>query len=495
MPAGPATSPDALAGMSLEAMRGVKTHVQFKAVLINPYELGRQPFALAEPAAWLKTAGFQVACIDLSLQELEPRSLAGASLVALYVGMHTATRIAVGAIPRIKALAPGAHLCVYGLYAPMNEMLLRELGVGTVLGGEFEPGLLSLAERLRSTRPDETQSEPLVNLSRIEFLTPDRTGLPPLSRYAHLQLPDGGSRVVGFAEGSRGCKHLCRHCPVVPVYQGKFRIVPVDVVMADIRGQVAMGAAHVSFGDPDFFNGPTHALKLVTALHAEFPGVTFDAVIKVQHLINHAELLADLKRSGCLIITAAVEAVDDRILEYLDKNHTSRGFRPRRGIAAPGRYRFRADLRRIHAVDHIEGYVELLQRLMDLELVESVPPIQLCIRLLVPQGSYLLKLPGFSDLIRISTQDPGLPVATPATPVSTHCSGRFKRWSRRRGSGAFPPRSFRANLDDGPRGCRAPRAGTHGEPRISDSPLVRTVVLLRRAHRAATPVFLNDADP
>ena len=386
--------------MSLEAMRGVKTHVQFKAVLINPYELGRQPFALAEPAAWLKTAGFQVACIDLSLQELEPRSLAGASLVALYVGMHTATRIAVEAIPRIKALAPGAHLCVYGLYAPMNEMLLRELGVGTVLGGEFEPGLLSLAERLRSTRPDETQSEPLVNLSRIEFLTPDRTGLPPLSRYAHLQLPDGGSRVVGFAEGSRGCKHLCRHCPVVPVYQGKFRIVPVDVVMADIRGQVAMGAAHVSFGDPDFFNGPTHALKLVTALHAEFPGVTFDAVIKVQHLINHADLLADLKRCGCLIITAAVEAVDDRILEYLDKNHTAADFGRAVALLRQAGIAFAPTFVAFTPWTTLDGYVELLQRLIDLELVESVPPIQLCIRLLVPQGSYLLKLPGFRDLIQ-----------------------------------------------------------------------------------------------
>ena len=36
---------------------------------------------------------------------------------------------------------------------------------------------------------------------------------------------------------------------------------------------------------------------------------------------------------------------------------------------------------------------------MSLRLVESVPPIQLAIRLLVPQGSYLLRAPGFLDLI------------------------------------------------------------------------------------------------
>jgi len=398
--AGPRASPDALAANPVGAMGGVESDAPFRAVLINPYELGRQPFALAEPAAWLKRAGFEVACIDLALQRLDPRTLAGAGLVAIYVGMHTATRIAVEAIPRIKALAPAAHLCVYGLYAPMNETLLRELGVGTVLGGEFEPGLSSLAERLRSTRRNGTQSEPLIHLGRIEFLTPDRTGLPPLARYARLQMPDGSNKVVGFAEGSRGCKHLCRHCPVVPVYQGKFRIVPVDVVMADIRSQVAMGAEHISFGDPDFFNGPTHALKLVRALRAEFPGVTFDAVIKVQHLINHAELLAELKRCGCLFITAAVEAVDDAILEYLDKNHTAADFGRAVALLRQAGIAFAPTFVAFTPWTTLEGYVGLLQRIIELELVESVPPIQLCIRLLVPQGSHLLKLPGFCDLIQ-----------------------------------------------------------------------------------------------
>ena len=395
-----APRPDALAGVAVERIGSVTSEVPFKAVLINPYELGRQPFALAEPAAWLKKAGFQVACIDLSLQSLDPRTLAGASLVAIYVGMHTATRIAVEAIPRIKALAPAAHLCVYGLYAPMNEMLLRALGVGTVLGGEFEPGLVSLAGRLRSNRRAEVQSEPLINLDRIEFLIPDRTGLPPLARYAHLQMPDGSTKVVGFAEGSRGCKHLCRHCPVVPVYQGRFRIVPVSVVMADIRSQVAKGAEHVSFGDPDFFNGPTHALKLARALHAEFPDVTFDATIKVQHLIDHAELLPELKRCGCLYVTAAVEAVDDRILAYLDKGHTAGDFGRAVALLREAGIAFAPTFVAFTPWITLEGYVELLRRLIELELVESVPPIQLCIRLLVPEGSYLLKLAGFRDLIQ-----------------------------------------------------------------------------------------------
>ena len=253
MPAGPATSPDALAGMSLEAMRGVKTHVPFKVVLINPYELGRQPFAPrgAGRVAEARRAS-QVTCLDLSLQKLDPDSW-NARLVALYVGMHTATRIAVEALPRISA-RPGAHLCVYGLYAPMNEALLRDWAWDTVLGGEVEPALLSVGQRLRAMElrhhaerdPERAGHQPGQSpVSR----SPDRSGLPALA----LRPPGAAGRIHpgrGFAEGSRGCKHLCRHCPVVPVYQGNFRIVPVDVVMEDIR------AAGQGRGDAYFLRRP-----------------------------------------------------------------------------------------------------------------------------------------------------------------------------------------------------------------------------------------------
>jgi len=346
-----------------------------------------------------------VSCLDLSLQKLDAGLLEHASLVAVYVGMHTATRIAVQALPRIRLLAPKAHLCVYGLYAPMNEALLRALGVDTVLGGEVEPALLSLCQRLR-INGNPSQSEPVVSLSKIAFEVPDRSGLPKLSRYAHLVLPDGSTRVAGFAEGSRGCKHLCRHCPVVPVYQGKFRIVPADVVMEDIRQQVKEGATHISFGDPDFFNGPTHGLRLARALHEAFPRVTFDATIKIQHLIDHKELLPELRASGCLFITSAVEAVDDDILRHLDKNHTSRDFDRAVALTREAGIALAPTFVAFTPWTTLEGYIALLERLVSLELVESVPPVQLTIRLLVPEGSYLLQLPGFKE--KLMAFDPRL---------------------------------------------------------------------------------------
>ena len=367
--------------------------LRVKVVLINPYEIGRQPFGLAEPAAWLKRAGCEVHCLDLSIQKLEPEVLAHAGLVAIYVAMHTATRIAVEAMPRVRELAPRAHVCIYGLYAPMNEAMFRALGAGTVLGGEVEPQLVSLVERLR--RGDPVQTGPVVSTAKIEFVTPDRSGLPSITRYSHLLLAEGGSRVVGFAEGSRGCKHLCRHCPVVPVYEGRFRIVPVEVVMSDIRQQVAAGAEHISFGDPDFLNGPTHAMKLVRALHAEFPQLSYDATIKIQHLLDYAGLLAELKQTGCLFITSAIESVDDAVLEILAKHHTNADFGRAVELVRAAGIALAPTFVPFSPWTTLDGYLALLQRLVELALVESVPPIQLAIRLLIPQGSELLKLPGF----------------------------------------------------------------------------------------------------
>ena len=361
-----------------------------RVVLVSPYELGRQPFNLAQPAAWFARERIEVACIDLSQQKLDSAVFANAEHVAIYLGMHTATRIAAAALPKIRSLAPQAKFAAFGLYAPVNAAWLKSLGVEAVFGGESEPDLLAWVKS--GVAPADT----VVRRNKIEFLLPDRRGLPPLQRYAKLILADGSEKVTGFAEASRGCKHLCRHCPVVPVYEGKFRVVPVEVVIADIAQQVELGARHISFGDPDFVNGPTHALKVAEALHERFPDLTWDATIKIEHLLDHAELLPRLKACGLLFIVAAVESIDDAILDRLAKGHTRAGFEQA--------------LAKVRALDialaptfvpftpwtTLDGYRELLVALLRLNLVESVPSIQLAIRLLVPKGSHLLNLPDFA---------------------------------------------------------------------------------------------------
>lgn len=373
-------------------------------LLISTYELGRQPFGLASPAAWLRAGGNEVVCLDLTREPLDELAVGSADLICFYVPMHTATRLAAGLVSQVRARNARAHLCFYGLYAPVNEGYLRGLGVGTVLGGEFEEGLLSLASRLQlepankntvtnGNGTNAAQPEPVISLSRQKFLLPDRVGLPEPAKYARVKMPDGELRVAGSTEATRGCKHLCRHCPIVPVYNGAFRVVDRDVVLEDIRQQVAAGARHISFGDPDFFNGPSHSIAIVETLHREFPGITYDVTIKIEHLRKHDALLATLRDTGCLFVTSAVESVDDAVLGQFDKGHTRADF-----LAVVARFR-ELGLTLLPTFvpftpwTTLEGYVDLLDVLAAHRLTENVAPIQLAIRLLIPAGSRLLELP------------------------------------------------------------------------------------------------------
>ena len=373
-----------------------------QVVLISTYELGRQPFGLASPAAWLRKAGARVTCLDLAVEPLDEEAVRAAQVVAFYLPMHTATRIATRVAERVKALNPDAHLCFYGLYASMNEPLLRRLGADTVLGGEFEAGLGSVIERLRAAPAGAKrvfQIEPVVSLAKQQFVVPDRSGLAALSKYAQLEVGDGQSRTVGYTEASRGCKHLCRHCPVVPVYQGQFRIVQRDVVLEDIRRQVAAGAEHITFGDPDFFNGIGHALALVRALRAEHPHLTYDVTIKIEHLLKHAEHLSTLKETGCLFVTSAVESIDDRVLERLNKGHTRDDFLRVVRLCREAGLTLHPTFVAFTPWISIEGYQELLSLLAELDLSDHVAPIQLAIRLLIPAGSKLLELPEVQEIV------------------------------------------------------------------------------------------------
>jgi len=370
-------------------------------VLISTYELGRQPFGLASPAAWLRKRGHAVVLLDLARQSLNEIAIADAELIAIYLPMHTATRLAAQLIPHLRKQNPHAHLCCYGLYAPMNVEYLRALGVTTILGGEFEEALAQLAEHLAAngTQAPAQPSDSLISMARLQFEVPDRSGMPAMEKYAHLIVPGDGYRIVGSTEASRGCKHLCRHCPIVPVYKGLFRIVSRDVVLEDIRRQVTAGAQHITFGDPDFFNGIRHAMELVEAFHREFPAATYDVTIKIEHLLKYVQNLPTLRDTGCLFVISAVESVDDAVLGFLDKGHTREDFL--RVIKI-----FRELGMTLHPTfvpfmpwTTLDGYLDLLRVIAEQGVIENVAPIQLGIRLLIPEGSQMLELEEVRQLI------------------------------------------------------------------------------------------------
>ena len=174
-----------------------------KVCLINTYELGHQPFGIASPARWLEDAGAKVKCLDLSVECIDDDKIKSAGLIAIYLPMHTATRIAVKVLPKIKNLNPSAYLTFYGLYAKLNKELLLSLGGKTIISGEFENSLVHLYKQL--VDKNIFSNSDLVSLKRQNFLTPNRSHLPNLKNYSKLKNGDNpGSAIKQVASGRFG---------------------------------------------------------------------------------------------------------------------------------------------------------------------------------------------------------------------------------------------------------------------------------------------------
>lgn len=376
-----------------------------KPLLISCYELGHQPLALAWPLARLRDAGFAVRALDLAVEQLDPQQIARANFIAIATPMHTALRLGVAAATQIRALNPSAHICFYGLYAWANATyLLHPAGdqpapADCVIAGEIENALLALVEALAREADPATvagvqtaqkAADPI--LERLDFPLPERSKLPPLAEYAHF-IENGLRYQAGYVESSRGCLHTCTHCPVVPVYGGRFFIVPAAVVLADIRQQVEAGARHISFGDPDFLNGPGHALKIARALHQAHPLVTFDFTTKVEHLLQHRDLLPELRALGAAFVISAFESTSEHVLTRLEKGHTLADMESALELLAAAQLPVQPTWVPFTPWTTLDDYLHMLAWIRQQNLIQHVPAVQYGIRLLVPPHSALLAQP------------------------------------------------------------------------------------------------------
>ena len=368
-------------------------------LLVSCYELGHQPLSLASPLAVLRRAGFAPAAVDTAVAELPDDAIRAARLIAVSVPMHTALRLGAALAARVRGLNPAAHVCFYGLYAGLNaDYLLNELADSTI-AGEFEEALLGLARALDAGQPladlpgvHTRRHDAAPVLARLAFEPPARDALPTPRHYAHL-VRDGRAVLAGYVEASRGCLHTCRHCPITPVYGGRFFVVPRAIVLADIRAQIAAGVEHITFGDPDFLNGPGHALALVRALHVEFPQVTWDATIKVEHILERRALFTELAGLGCAFVVSAVESLSPAVLGHLKKGHTRADVVEALRILDDAGIPMRPTFVAFTPWTTPRDYLELLDFVDTHDLIGHVDPVQYSIRLLVPPGSALLSRP------------------------------------------------------------------------------------------------------
>ncbi|MFO0583670.1 MAG: CUAEP/CCAEP-tail radical SAM protein [Anaeromyxobacter sp.] len=358
-------------------------------LLLSTYELGHAPHGIAVPMAFLERAGFRPAALDLAVEKLDAARAGRARLALVSIPMHTATRLGLEAAARLRALAPGIAIAFHGLYAALHADLLLREGAAAVVGPDQEDALVALAEALeRGEPPPARRPAPGARPHRLELPVPSRGALPPPDRYARLLAADG-DRLAGYTEATRGCKHRCRHCPLPPFHDGHFTAVPAGVVLADVAQQIAAGVRHVTFGDPDFLNGPGHALRIARELHARWPGVTFDFTAKVEHLVARPGDVAELARLGALFVTSAVESFSDEVLVRLAKGHDRADALAAFRVCEDAGLALRPTFVPFTPWETLASYLELLETLERHGWLSHVDPVQLSLRLLVPPGSLL----------------------------------------------------------------------------------------------------------
>src|SRR5256886_2042354 len=371
-------------------------------LLISCYSLGHQPLGIAWPKAFLERAGFAPDSLDLAVEPWDDAKVRRAKLVAIAVPMHTALRLGVRTAERIRRTNPQCRIVFHGLYALLNAEYLLAGIADYVFGGEFEESFVELVEQLeRRTTYDARRTNSTYDAprTRLKFPLPSRKSLPPLTRYVKLRR-NGADIATGYVEASRGCLHHCLHCPIPPVYNGRFFVVPQDVVLGDIRRLVAAGAGHITFGDPDFLNGPGHAVKLVRALHDEFPNVSYDFTAKIEHVLEQRRLFPEFGATGCAFVVSAVESLSDTVLAQLDKGHTKADVLAALGILRDAGIPLRPSFVPFTPWATLDDYLELLGFVEAEGLIDHVDPVQYTIRLLIPPGSLLLTQPAIRPFLR-----------------------------------------------------------------------------------------------
>ncbi len=354
-------------------------YVPGAVLLISCYELGHRPIGLTRPLRALESAGFSPDTIDIAVETLDTEKVSRAEFIGISVPMHTALRLGVHLLQRIRELNPDVPICMYGLYAELNADYLLSHGVDYCISGETSTQLVALVQSL-------------VEKQQTSQVTINSGKLPILEKYAQFEDNDE-VRTVGYTETTHGCKHLCTHCPIPPIYNGRFFPLQRDTVLDEIQKQVAEGATHITFGDPDFLNGPMHGLRILRAMYDFYPDLTYDFTTKIEHILKHKKHFPEFAQLGCRFITSAVESLSETVLTILEKHHTRADVETALEIVHGAGIALRPTWVPFTPWTTLDDYIEILEFVNTHRLVYHVDPIQYAVRLLIPPGSYLLNRP------------------------------------------------------------------------------------------------------
>ena len=116
-------------------------------------------------------------------------------------------------------------------------------------------------------------------------------------------------------------------------------------------------------------------------------------------MLAHREKLSLLAETGCIFVTTAVEEVDNEILYKLEKSHTRVDFVEVVNVTHTAGLTLSPTFIPFHPWTTTLGFIDLLSMISELNLIENVSPVQLGIRLLIPEGSRILELKDINQFL------------------------------------------------------------------------------------------------
>ena len=350
-----------------------------KILLLSFYDLGKQPKIISELYKKLDNGSNQIDVVDYSIEE-KNLTLDNYDVLGIYASMHTASVLAEQYLRDRKL--PN-KLFVFGLYANVfSEMFSNFQSIHSFDSDELESLL-------------EVQLNP--NYS-FKHSVPDRTILPSITDYSHIV--DGSNNLIaGSVETTYGCKHECTHCPVPIEFKGMFKTFGTEKIITDVTNQVEEGAKHISFNDPDFFNGPKHALKILQLLNEKHPSITYDSTIKVEHILKYPDYFQELKNLNMLFVISAFETTNDHVLNILQKNHSFNDLNKAVELSLENNIDIRPTWMPFSPWTEQNDLISIIKLIENYKLRETVDPIQLTIKLLVPKNSLILKKPEMKEYL------------------------------------------------------------------------------------------------
>ena len=324
-------------------------------LLVSCYELGHQPLAVALPRGVPRARGLRAGRDGRLRRALRRRAASAArSWSSISVPMHTALRLGVAR----RRASPGGQP---GLPSLLRAVRARSTPTTCwpapptrhrrrVRGGPGRPG-----RGARASRPDTPRwrhgaaRSPLLAKLQLPAAEPRRPAVAQEVRASGARRSSWSSSAT-----SRRAAAACT-CAALP-HPARLRRAllhrPARGRPRGLRQQVAAGATHVTFGDPDFLNGPGHALAVARALHAEFPRLTFDFTAKVEHLLATARSCPSWAELGCVVHDLGRRVAERHGADAPGEGpHAGRHRRAVVRLVRGGRDRAAAHLGRVHPVD------------------------------------------------------------------------------------------------------------------------------------------------